>query len=135
MKKLTAAVSALVIAVLCMALAGCGNPNESKINDFIKNNTQFSTMISSMKNQYSEVMDITAYAKDNDLVIEMKSLVNLPEESIGTMKDSDEFQALAESLNPYITSLREEIGVADSNLVYIIKNSDGSEIVNKTITG
>ena len=134
-KKLILISAVFTMIICCLLMSACGNPNEAKINDYIKNNTAFSSMISTMQTQYSEVMDISAYGKGNDLVIEMKSLVELPEESVSTMKDSDEFGVLAESLNPYITALRSEIGVSDANLIYIIKNSNGSEIVNKTIFG
>ena len=131
MKRLTAAAAALFAALICLFTAGCGNPVEGKINDYIKNNAEFSSMIETLKTKYSEAMELNVYGKEEDLVIEMNINAELPEESLSGLSD---FSGLTESVTPYLQTLRSETGNGTTNVIYIVKDKSGREIVNKTIS-
>ena len=74
-------------------------------------------------------MGLKAYGKGEVHVIELN--VNA---SIGdSLKDSD-LSGVEESLRPYLLSLRDATENNDSNIIYLVKDKDGKEIVNKTIS-
>lgn len=130
MKKTAISLILVFAAAFCVLLSGCGgNKEEGKVNNYIKDNTSFSTQINNLKSLYGDAMDVKSYGKGKDLVIELN--VNA---SIGdSLKDSD-LSGVEESLRPYLLSLRDATENNDSNIIYLVKDKDGKEIVNKTIS-
>lgn len=114
-------------AVMCVCMSGC-NPNEGKINDYIKENTAISSEVTTLQQLYGDVMDVKAFGRGNDMVLEFNIKGSLPDNT-----ESD-YSALEERLRPYLPGLREATGNNNTNIVYIIKDKDGKETVNKTIS-
>lgn len=124
--RMLAAVLA-VAAVICVFFSGC-NPTEGKINEYIKENSAFSSEVTTLQNLYGDAMEVKAFGRGNDLVIEIKVNVSLPD------NNESDYSALEEKLRPYLPGLREASENNGSNIVYIIKDKDGKETVNKTIS-
>lgn len=124
--KLLALVLALA-AVLCVCMSGC-NPNEGKINSYIKENTVLSGEVTTLQQLYGDVMDVKAFGRGNDMVLEFNIKGSLPD------NPESDYSALEEKLRPYLPGLREATGDNNTNIVYIIKDKDGKETVNRTIS-
>ena len=130
MKKLFAVIlTALIITAFA---SGCSGKTEDKLNAYVRENQAFSTMIGTMKATYGDVMDIQAYGRDGDLVIELKAVSKLPAASLKGIENETDFKGLSESLSRYLPGIRAESEQA--NIIYIVKDADGTEIVNKTIS-
>ena len=127
--KLSIKAAALVIAALiCVSFSGCFNPHEGKVNDYIKENSAFSTQISHLKAIYGDTVDVKTFGRGSDLVIEITVKASLPDNGEG------DYSAVEEMLKPYLPGLRQKSEDNNSNIIYIVKDKDGKEITNKTIS-
>ncbi len=129
MKRKVIALLLASAAVLCVIFAGCSNPEEAKVNSFINDNTSYSTQIANLKSLYEDAMEVKSYGKGKDLVIELNVKASIE----GDMNESD-LGGVEESLRPYLISLRDTTENNESNIIYIVKDKNGKEIVNKTIS-
>lgn len=115
-------------ALVCVMFSGCFNPHEGKVNEYIKENTAFSTQIANVKAVYGDAVDIKTFGRGSDLVIEINVKGSVPDNG------ETDYTALEEMLKPYLPGLREKSEDSHSNIVYIVKDKDGKEITNKTIS-
>lgn len=129
MKKRIIAALLSIAAVLTMLLSGCGNAEEARVNDFIRENAVYAAQISTLKNLYGDAMDVKSYGKGKDLVIELDVKA-----SIGDSMNDADLTGVEESLQPHLVGLRAKTENNESNIIYIVKDKDGKEIVNKTIS-
>ncbi len=129
MGKKKVSIILLLAAVFCVIFSGCGSPEEGKVNQFIRENVAYAEQINNLKNLYGDAMNVKTYGKDRDLYIEMD--VNA---SIEGSLNETELTGVEESLKPYLSSLRKTTGDNGSNIVYLVKDKSGREIVKKTIS-
>ncbi|HCA04813.1 MAG TPA: hypothetical protein DEO32_02825 [Ruminococcaceae bacterium] len=129
MGKKKVSIILLLAAVFCVIFSGCGSPEEGKVNQFIRENVAYAEQINNLKNLYGDAMNVKTYGKGRDLYIEMD--VNA---SIEGSLNETELTGVEESLKPYLSSLRKTTGDNGSNIVYLVKDKSGREIVKKTIS-
>ena len=115
MKHSIKAAALVIAALICVSFSGCFNPHEGKVNDYIKENSAFSTQISHLKAIYGDTVDVKTFGRGSDLVIEITVKASLPDNGEG------DYSAVEEMLKPYLPEDRDE----DPVLLYGVRYEGG----------
>lgn len=132
MKKVAlSAVSVLMVIAMVFCLAACGGgDDQSKLEQYIKDNNLQSQM-SALANEY---MEVNTYAKDTSIIVDIKVTMDLDESTESLLKTQMDtaFSGMESGSKETLNDIKEKTGVASPSIVFNVNKPDGSTITSKT---